>query len=83
MNSVSHWTRSRVLLAVPILLVVFAASISAQVQTQATTTSGTPTKQVKIESGEVVAVKGNDLFVKMQMVPSATFPMCPRAPKLR
>ena len=69
------------LLAVPILLVVFAASISAQVQTQATTTSGTPTKQVKIESGEVVAVKGNDLFVKMPDGTVRDFPNVPESAK--
>jgi LPXTG-motif cell wall-anchored protein len=52
-------------LAVGMLCLAVAASTSAQVQTTTTTTSGTPTKQVKILSGEVVAVKGNDLFVKM------------------
>ena len=83
MNSGSRWTSSCVVPAVGLLCIAFAALTSAQVQTQTATTSGTPTKEVKIESGEVVAVKGNDLFVKMQMVPSATFPMCPRAPKLR
>jgi len=81
MNSVSHWTRSHVLLPVPILCVVLAASISAQVQTQTSTASGAPTKEVKIESGEVVAVKGNDLFVKMPDGTLRHFPNVPESAK--
>jgi hypothetical protein len=47
--------------------ICLAAALSAgsQVQTTTTTTSGQPTKEVKVERGEVVLVEGNDLFVKM------------------
>ena len=60
----SIWTNRTLLLATGICL-VFAYSMSAQVQTQTTTTKGTPTREVQIESGEVVAIIGDDLFVKM------------------
>jgi len=79
MNSLGHWIRNRVLLALPILLVVFAASITAQVQSQTATTSRAPTKEVKIETGEVVAVRGNDLFVKMPDGTIRDFPNIPES----
>jgi LPXTG-motif cell wall-anchored protein len=44
----------------------FALSVSAQVQTQATTTPGQATHEVKVERAEVVSVYGNDLIVKME-----------------
>ena len=59
------------------LFVAFAAATSAQVQSQTATTSGTPKKEVKIENGEVVAVKGNDLFVKMPDGTIRDFPNTP------
>jgi len=55
MNSVSVSTRYFVALAAAVLCIASAASTSAQVQTTTTITSGIPTKEVKIESGEVVA----------------------------
>ena len=48
MNSVSLWTRCSVALVAAVLFIAFAAPTSAQVQTQTTTTSGTPTKEAKI-----------------------------------
>ena len=46
--------------------VTLALSMSAQVQTQTeTTNSGTPSKTVKVENGEVVNVAGNSVVVKM------------------
>jgi hypothetical protein len=83
MNSGSHWTRSSVASVVGMLCIAFAASTSAQVQSQTATTSGTPTKEVKIETGEVVAVKGNDLFVKMPDGTIRDFPTFPRALRRR
>src|SRR4029077_7271588 len=41
-------------------------SLSAQVQTQNTTTAGQPTVQAKVDRAEVVTVSGNDLIVKME-----------------
>ena len=79
MNSVTLWARFSVVLTAVVLCVAFAASTTAQVQTQTTTTSGTPKKQVKIESGEVVAVKGNNLFVKMADGTVRDFPNIPES----
>ncbi len=43
----------------------FTLSLSAQVETKTTTETGKPTVVTKVERGEVVAVSGNDLIVKM------------------
>ena len=81
MNSGSRWTSSCVVPAVGLLCIAFAALTSAQVQMQTSTTSRTPTKEVKIESGDVVAVKGNDLFVKMPDGTIRDFPNAPESAK--
>jgi LPXTG-motif cell wall-anchored protein len=44
----------------------FALSVSAQVQSETTTTPGQATHEVKVERAEVVSVYGNDLIVKME-----------------
>jgi len=77
MSSVRFRARCSVLLVASGLFVAFAASTRAQVQSQTATTSGAPTKEVKIETGEVVAVKGNDLFVKMPDGTIRDFPNVP------
>ena len=64
MNSGSVIRKSLILASVTLCL-AFAVSTVAQVQTQTSTTSGQVTKVVQVESGEVVAVEGNNLFVKM------------------
>ncbi len=64
MNSRSIIRKSLMLAAGALCLVVAISGI-AQVQTQTTTTAGPATKTLTIENGEVVAVEGNDLFVKM------------------
>ncbi len=69
--------RKSLALAAVILCLTFAVSISAQVQTQTKTATGTPTHEVKVESGEVVAVEGNDLFVKMADGSVRHFPHVP------
>jgi len=79
MNSIGLWIRCSVAQVAVVLFVAFAAPTGAQVQTQTSTTSGTPTKQVKIESGEVVAVKGNNLFVKMADGSVRDFPNVPES----
>jgi hypothetical protein len=43
----------------------FAATMLAQVQTQTSTTHGTPSHAVTVDQGEVAYVSGNDLMVKM------------------
>ena len=70
------WT-GRTLVLVTGICLVFAYSTSAQVQTQTTGTKGTPTREVQIESGEVVAIRGNDLFVKMADGTLRDFPDVP------
>jgi hypothetical protein len=50
----------------PVLAVFLSFSMAAQVQTETKTTQGTPTQEVTVERGEVVAVSGNDLVVKME-----------------
>lgn len=54
-----------------------ALSSAAQVQTQTQTTTATPTHEVVIESGTVVAVQGNNLFVKMADGSVRDFPNIP------
>jgi LPXTG-motif cell wall-anchored protein len=61
---------------------IFAIPTFAQVQTQTTTTSGATTRQVTIESGEVVAVEGNDLFVKMSDGTLRDFPNIPASARV-
>jgi LPXTG-motif cell wall-anchored protein len=61
---------------------ISAALTFAQVQSQTTTTSGTPTREVKIESGEVVSVDGNDLFVKMADGSLRHFPNIPASARV-
>ena len=75
------WTKRALVLATGICL-VFAYSTSAQVQTQTTSTSGTPTREVQIESGEVVAIIGDDLFVKMADGTLRDFPDVPANAKV-
>jgi LPXTG-motif cell wall-anchored protein len=49
-----------------IVAALFALTGNAQVQTDTSTTSGHATKQVKVESGKVVYVSGNELVVQMK-----------------
>ena len=81
MNSRSVIRRS-LTLAAGALCLAFAVSTVAQVQTQTTTTSGPATKAVTVESGEVVAVEGNNLFVKMPDGTVRDFPNIPTSAKV-
>ena len=82
MKSRVIWKKTTLVFAAGTLCLAFAASTSAQVQTQTTTTSGIPTQEVKIESGEVVAVKGNNLFIKMADGSLRDFPNVPESAKV-
>lgn len=53
-------------LMVGIICLAFAVGMSAQVQTQTSTTAHQPTVQSTVERGEVVYVSGNELVVKME-----------------
>jgi LPXTG-motif cell wall-anchored protein len=76
MNSHSMMRKSLMLTGVTLCL-AFAISTVAQVQTQTSTTTLQATKEVKIESGVVEAVDGNDLFVKMSDGTLRHFPNVP------
>lgn len=66
MNSVAGKTLVWQMLAVGVMCVAFAWSMSAQVKTETSTTSGQATHEMKVERAEVVFVQGNDLIVKME-----------------
>ncbi len=82
MKSKSIWIRKSLVLAVGPLCLALAASISAQVQTQTTTTTGKTTHEVDVQNGEVVAVDGNHLFVKMADGTLRDFPNVPESAKV-
>jgi len=65
------------MLTVAVIWSIFAVSMSAQVQTETSTTSGQATHEVTVERGEVVLVRGNDLIVKMQDGTIRHFPNLP------
>jgi hypothetical protein len=81
MNSRSM-IRKSLTLAAGALCLVFAVSTVAQVQTQTSTTAGQVTKVVQVENGEVVAVEGNNLFVKMPDGTLRDFPNIPASAKV-
>jgi hypothetical protein len=74
--------RISVLVAAMMLSLAFAISAAAQVTTQTGTTTGQVTKVVQIESGEVVAVEGNNLFVKMPDGTVRDYPNIPSTAKV-
>jgi LPXTG-motif cell wall-anchored protein len=82
MKANNIWIRSILVLAVGALCLTLAASISAQVQSQTTTKTGMTTKEITIELGEVVAVEGNSLFVKMSDGSLRDFPNIPENTKI-
>ena len=63
MNSATGWTRVWLMLAVGVMCVAFAISMSAQVKTATETTSGQASHQMTVERGEVVVVQGNPTLV--------------------
>ena len=81
MNS-RNMIRKSLMAAAVILCLAFAVSTVAQVQTQSTTTAGPATKTITIENGEVVAVEGNNLFVKMPDGTLRDFPNVPASARV-
>jgi hypothetical protein len=65
MKSSNNWMRSGLVLAIGTACIAFALSAGAQVQTSTTTTAGQSSQVVKVDRGEVLAVEGNDLMVRM------------------
>ena len=74
--------RPRCLLAVGGVCVLLSLSMSAQVKTEASTTSGRPTHEVTVERGEVVLVNGNDLVVKAEDGSIRHFPNVPESARV-
>jgi hypothetical protein len=65
-----------------IALLVSAMTASAQVTTQKTVESGTPTRSVTVERGEVVWVSGNNVMVKAEDGALRYFPDVPDAARV-
>ena len=70
------WSSAWLMLAVATTCLAVSARMSAQVQTETTTTHGTPTHEVKVEHATVVAVSGNNLVVKMDDGTIRDFDQC-------
>src|ERR1700758_770706 len=79
MNSTNRRIQIGLMLTVGAIWSIFAVSMSAQVQTETSTTSGQATHEVTVERGEVVWVRGNDLIVKMEDGTIRHFPNVPES----
>jgi hypothetical protein len=83
MKTRNSWKTIRLVLGAVTVSLGLALSTSAQVQTEKTTTSGTPTtKVVTVERGEVIAVRGNSLFVLMDDGSVRHFPNIPESARV-
>ena len=82
MNSDKSWIKKGLVLAAGTFCLAFVVSTSAQVQTNTTTTAGQSSQVVKVERGEVVAVEGNELIVKMEDGSIRHFPNIPESIKI-
>jgi hypothetical protein len=81
MNLRNSWG-NRLVLALGTLCVVFAHSAGAQVQTTTHAQSGQSEEVVRVDRGEVVAVEGNDLIVKMEDGTMRHFENIPESAKI-
>jgi len=79
MNSTKGRGQVGLMLAVVVICSAFAISMSAQVKTETSTTSGQSAHEVSVERGEVVLVRGNDLVVKMEDGAIRHFPNVPES----
>jgi hypothetical protein len=66
MKSGSGRARLSLALLAGVVCIVYGLSVSAQVHTKTTTTSGQATQRVKVDRAEVVLVSGNDLVLRME-----------------
>jgi len=66
MKSLNVSKQLGLVLSAGVACLAFTLSLSAQVQTQQSTASQAPTKDVKVERSEVVYVNGNDLVLRME-----------------
>src|SRR5262245_57382301 len=72
----------RIQLAAGILCLLFSAVVMAQVKTETSTTKEQSTVETTVERGEVVAVSGNDLVVKMEDGQIRNFPNIPESARV-
>ena len=82
MNSTNGRGQVGLMLAAGVICSAFAISMSAQVKTETSTTSGQSAHEVSVERGEVVLVRGNDLVVKMQDGTLRHFPNVPETDRV-
>ena len=75
----TSWIKKGLLLATGTLGLAFAVQTGAQVQTTTTTTAGETSYNVTVNRGEVYAVNGNDLIVKMEDGTFRHFPDVPES----
>jgi hypothetical protein len=74
--------KNRLVPALGTLCVVFAQSAGAQVQTTTSVQSGQSKAVVRVDRGEVIAVEGNDLIVKMEDGSMRHFENIPESAKI-
>ena len=75
----ARWIKKGLLLATGTLGLAFAVQTGAQVQTTTATTAGESSHTVRVNRGEVYAVDGNDLIVKMADGTIRHFPDVPES----
>jgi hypothetical protein len=75
----ARWIKRGFLLATGTLGLAFAVQTGAQVQTTTATTAGQSSRTVTVNRGEVYAVDGNDLIVKMADGTFRHFPDVPES----
>ena len=66
MKSSNNWMRSGLVFAIGTICIVSALSAGAQVQTKTSLREGQSSEAVRVEHGEILAVEGNDLIVRME-----------------
>jgi hypothetical protein len=81
MKLTNSW-KNRLVPAVGTLCVVFAQGVGAQVQTTTSVQSGQSKEVVRVDRGEVIAVEGNDLIVKMEDGSMRHFENIPESAKI-
>ena len=74
--------RRSLAVAAGLVFLASTAAMYAQVKTETSTTSGAATKQVKVDSGTVVAVSGNDLWAKDSSGQIRHFPNVPESARV-
>jgi hypothetical protein len=78
----NNWMKNGLLLAVGTFCIVFAQSAGAQVRTTTSVQSAQSKEVVRVDRGEVMAVEGNDLIVKMENGSIRHFESIPESAKI-